>query len=425
MLSFRLPTTSCRRMNGQLSQYWWASQDKVKGIHWLSWPAICVSKFRGGLGFRDFDLFNIAMLAKQAWKLLLAPTSTLARMYKARYHPHCDFLHTTTGSRPSWAWQGVLAGRELLLKGLRWQVGCGTAIRILEDPWLPTSPPSSPSLLPGVHLPSLYVASLIDPLTRQWNIQLLQSYFTLASVHSILSIPIPLTPRPDRYIWHYSKTGQYSVKSGYHLLSDVRSELFNTLPPHLDARFWKWLWSLPVPPKLKFFLWRVVRGFLPCLAVLHTKNLSDSNVCSVCTDGVESISHCLFDCRVARAVWNLAGKDHVHVLLSGMTPDLAWYTIFFYLQLSKVAMVELVFLAWRIWKARCWSCYDKVQFLPGPLFRQFLHQKEEWIAATSPPSSHGCRLARPPISSPWPSCPPGGLVVRFDGATRREVGGSI
>ncbi|CAL1377721.1 unnamed protein product [Linum trigynum] len=243
------------------------------------------------------------MLVKQAWKLLQSPSSVLAQLYKVRYHSSCDFLHAPTGNRQSWAWQGVLEGRKLLLKGLRWQVGCGTCIRILDDLWLPTSPPSSLSLLPGITLDNPFVASLINPLTRSWDRDLLQAFFSPDNIKWILSIPIPLTPKPDRLIWHYSETGQYTVKSGYHLLSDERAELFNTLPSHLDSRFWKVLWSLPVPAKLRVFLWRVVRGFLPCLAVLHAKTLCESSECPVCSEEIESISHCLFDCRVARGVW--------------------------------------------------------------------------------------------------------------------------
>ncbi|CAL1384821.1 unnamed protein product [Linum trigynum] len=123
MFSFRIPTTSCRRLNSQLSRYWWAGQDKDRGMHWISWPAMCVSKFHGGLGFRDFDLFNVVMLAKQVGKIVLALDFLLARVYKARYHPSCDFLNASAGSRPSWARQGVLEGRGLLKQGLRWQVG--------------------------------------------------------------------------------------------------------------------------------------------------------------------------------------------------------------------------------------------------------------------------------------------------------------
>ncbi|CAI0560493.1 unnamed protein product [Linum tenue] len=160
MSVFRLPSFTCRRLNGQLSRFWWADQDKEDGIHWLSWQEVCYSKFEGGLGFRDFERFNIALLAKQAWRVLQNPASTLAHLYRARYHPNSSFLEAKVGSRPSWAWQGLLAGRDLLLRGLRWRVGDGVRIRILTDKWLPSDPPSSPTLLAGISWCPVLVAGI-------------------------------------------------------------------------------------------------------------------------------------------------------------------------------------------------------------------------------------------------------------------------
>lgn len=37
----------------------------------------------------------------------------------------------------SYAWRGILKGREVLKEGMRWRVGDGTSIRIWTDPWLP------------------------------------------------------------------------------------------------------------------------------------------------------------------------------------------------------------------------------------------------------------------------------------------------
>uniref|UniRef100_A0A803P9C2 RNase H type-1 domain-containing protein n=1 Tax=Cannabis sativa TaxID=3483 RepID=A0A803P9C2_CANSA len=53
-------------------------------MHWKSWPSLCVSKFHGGLGFRNFVLHNQALLAKQAWRIFTNPNSLVSRLLKAR-----------------------------------------------------------------------------------------------------------------------------------------------------------------------------------------------------------------------------------------------------------------------------------------------------------------------------------------------------
>ncbi|PNY01974.1 ribonuclease H [Trifolium pratense] len=41
-----------------------------RGIHWLAWEKLACPKTKGGLGFRNFEAFNLAMVAKQAWNIV-------------------------------------------------------------------------------------------------------------------------------------------------------------------------------------------------------------------------------------------------------------------------------------------------------------------------------------------------------------------
>lgn len=83
-------------------------------MHWQSWSRMSYSMLEGGLGFRKLASFNQAMLAKQAWTLLIMPNSLTARVIKARYFPHCELVEDTLGYRPSYMWRSLLEGLTLL-----------------------------------------------------------------------------------------------------------------------------------------------------------------------------------------------------------------------------------------------------------------------------------------------------------------------
>lgn len=49
-----------------IRKFWWGSKDGHQKPSFVSWKAMTQPKAMGGLGFKDFELFNLAMLASRA-----------------------------------------------------------------------------------------------------------------------------------------------------------------------------------------------------------------------------------------------------------------------------------------------------------------------------------------------------------------------
>lgn len=85
MSCYLLPKGLCKKISSANSNFWWGSGPNSKGMHWIAWDKICLPKKEGGIGFRSPEEFNIALLAKQLWRLEQNPNSLLTRVLKGRY----------------------------------------------------------------------------------------------------------------------------------------------------------------------------------------------------------------------------------------------------------------------------------------------------------------------------------------------------
>ena len=133
MSCFKLHRGLCEHLNSLIRKFWWGTKESKRKPSWVSWSVLTRPKFCGGLGFRDIEVFNLALLARQAWRVLMAPESLSARVLKAKYHPTCDFLNVDMGSTPSQIWRSILEGREVLVQGLIRRIGDGQTTNIWQQ----------------------------------------------------------------------------------------------------------------------------------------------------------------------------------------------------------------------------------------------------------------------------------------------------
>ena len=215
MSCFDLTKGLCEQINSMISQFWWAQQDKENKIHWLGWDKLTLSKKEGGLGYKDLYTFNLAMLAKQGWRLLTNPNSMCARVMKAKYYPNCSVLEAEAKDGISYAWRSILRGVELLRKGVIKRVGDGTTVNIWKDPWLPRLW-SRKLVTPRGHALITKACELIDPITGTLDCALVQQMFWPQDASLILSLPI-FEDLDDEWAWQFEEKGSFSVKSAYRL----------------------------------------------------------------------------------------------------------------------------------------------------------------------------------------------------------------
>ena len=86
MFVFKIPKKLCKEMTDAMAGFCWGDSDVQKRLHWMAWWKMCIPKKNGGMGFRDLHAFNLAMLAKQCWRLISNPDTLCARVLRAKYY---------------------------------------------------------------------------------------------------------------------------------------------------------------------------------------------------------------------------------------------------------------------------------------------------------------------------------------------------
>ena len=118
MSSFLLPLEICENLASAIAQFWWSSNPPKHGIHWAKWEKMCALREEGGIGFRMIHEFNLALLAKQLWRLVLFPDSLVARVLRGRYYRLSLPLRIGAVDSPSYVWMSFIPARKLLLLGI-------------------------------------------------------------------------------------------------------------------------------------------------------------------------------------------------------------------------------------------------------------------------------------------------------------------
>ncbi|KAL0409763.1 UNVERIFIED_CONTAM: putative mitochondrial protein [Sesamum radiatum] len=287
MSCFNLPANLLQDMEKMMRDFWWHSRGDRR-VHWVAWGKMCRPIVKGGMGFRDLNAFNIALLAKQGWRVLSQQASLLSQVLKARYFPQCLFWEATMGSRPSLTWRSILLARGVL------RVGC-------EELSAPINP-------------------------REERVIWKPSKKGLFSVRSAYEVVLHLDAR----------------------VSASPSRPFPLLTEGCE-NFWQQMWALMVPPRVRVQVWRFCYEAIPTMDNLAKRNRGVDTSCIRCEAG-ESIKHVLWECPFARMVWALSNISWR--LLNVWTEGTAAWIFAVLHKLDRKEGGRFVIICWALWLNR-------------------------------------------------------------------------
>lgn len=97
---------------------------------------MCTPIFFGGIRFKDFSVFNDAVLDRQTWWLVQRLGSLLGRVMKAKYYRNCNFLDGALEHAGSYFWRSLWSSKALVKERMIWCIDNGCKVNIWMDLWV-------------------------------------------------------------------------------------------------------------------------------------------------------------------------------------------------------------------------------------------------------------------------------------------------
>ncbi|XP_058733800.1 uncharacterized protein LOC131605468 [Vicia villosa] len=414
---YKAPKKVLQEIKSIQSKFLWGGGDRDKSIHWVSWDTVCKSRKEGGLGVKDVEIMNVALLSKWKWHILTEKEAVWKDLLEARYgNLRLKVLIGDVSSlskKESHWWRDLIVSDnfERLLfdhftSAIKCNIGNGASTPLWYASWAGQKSlmESFPILfsLAGNFLDSIYLAGAFVEGVWCWNYSswfvegsnaaavaadLHQSGRHSSSAPSAATVGSPagagsgsgealypsqqlaaalkdmlavLNAVPvkeycdDSFSWTLSSSGCFSVNSCYEFFKASLSG-----PPMESNKVlaFNYLWKFKVPSKILCFGWRFLLNRIPTRDQLVRRGVlvgGIDSVCALCSTEEESLSHLFFLCNVSIRIWR---RVFMWLDLSEFM-TLEEFGDFFYFY-EKVPCLNKRMIVGTVWLATVWMIWLK------------------------------------------------------------------
>jgi hypothetical protein len=279
---------------------------------------------------------NTALMMKWIWKLYQNAEGLWADLIRAKYLGERDLFASEVPTHGSQFWSAIQKIKWLFKLGARDHIRNGKRTFFWQDWWsgLGTLHSRFPRLFSYCDQPFVTVhrAQVLDGEPGAWRLHFRWQFGLAEAVEwenlwrEIQDLPSSLDE--DVVGWRLETSGQYSTNS-----------MYRSLAGGLAITNFKDVWKTRVPPKIRVFLWQLIRGKLPCSEQVAKRQGPPNGCYSLCGE-VDDCNHIFFACHMAQFMWacireilqcnwNPAGAGGFVALAQGLSGSFrrtAWFT---------------------------------------------------------------------------------------------------
>lgn len=366
MSIFKLPVAVAQSIEKLQRQFFWGDSVEKRKLHLVKWDVIAKKKEYGGLGVKNLNIQNLALLAKWWWRFSNDKDSLWVKVIRGKYNlpPDCWFPRLPASGQISNIWSDICSIGNvsspigpIIQEGFKVQVGSGRKTLFWDVVWL------GDEALKGVY-PRLYSIStqkghVVSDIKEEggadrWNLtfgrrlydwEKCQEEELQQRLHGIALDP----SKQDSVQWKWSSNRCFSVKSLYGQWEQgvqIGDEVLGSL------------WKNLSPPKVEIFSWLALQGRVATRSVLAHRNMLQEGqvpLCPLCSLSEETPKHLFLHCMFSWNTWSsiMQWWQVVWVCPSSLTDLAIWWFGNSFRNLEK-HMWEVTFFAslWSLWLAR-------------------------------------------------------------------------
>lgn len=297
--------------------------------------------------------------------LVLNPNSLWTKVVNTKYQFQGTWHTYNRPKNSSIIQRKILRWGTIIQDHICLAVGDGSSMHFLNDSWM-----SSlliyiqPTFInPDGSCDNLKVSELIIG-NRKWNLPLLSSIISIEMMQNISMRPVVKHTVPDQLMQKDSLSKTSMIKDLYSLVGPCHVMSKNSMG---------WIWKLRVPPRVRFFWWKVRQGRLPCKSLLLSRSLIDQNnvYYDLCPASFEDITHVLITFSFANSC-----QDQIKKLCQGICLPQSILRLIDLLPgglCNTMIKAIIAITTWLLWDTRNGRVFNHNKILPNQLICR-IHQ---------------------------------------------------